>query len=152
MSEAPETLNIALNGEATDIGALLAAIPYAQYLGMAVGRHGSELTFHLRHQEHLIGNPRLPALHGGVIGAFLEMSAILGLIWDAPLERLPKPVDVSIDFLRSAKPIDTFARAIITKRGRRVANVRAEAWQDDRERPIATLHGHFLVKPLAGAA
>jgi acyl-coenzyme A thioesterase PaaI-like protein len=37
----------------------------------------------------------------------------------------------------------------VTKHGRRVCNVRAEAWQEDRARPIATLHGHFLVKPAA---
>lgn len=152
MSQDPETIaNVALEGEATNIETLLAGIPYARHLGMEVERQGKELTFIMRFQPHLIGNPRLPALHGGVIGAFLETSAILGLIWDAPLEHLPKPVDVGIDFLRSGKPVDTFARAIITKRGRRVANVRAEAWQDERGRPIAALHAHFLVKPKAGS-
>ena len=148
MSEDRETFSgIALQGEATDIAALLAGIPYARHLGMAVERQGRELTFVLRFSEHLIGNPRLPALHGGVIGSFLETAAILGLIWDTPLQQLPKPIDIGIDFLRSGKPVDTFARAIITKRGRRVANVRAEAWQDERSRPIAALHGHFLVTP-----
>jgi Fe-S cluster assembly protein SufB len=34
---------------------------------------------------------------------------------------------------------------LVTKRGRRVINVRAEAWQDDRARPIATAFAHFLV-------
>jgi acyl-coenzyme A thioesterase PaaI-like protein len=150
MSDEPETIaNIALRGEQTDIEGLLAAIPYAQYLGMTMERQGRELTFILRFAPHLVGNPRGPSLHGGVIGAFLETSAILGLIWDAPLERLPKPVDIAVDFLRSGRPVDTFAKAIITKRGRRVANVRAEAWQDERARPVAALHGHFLVKPLA---
>jgi acyl-coenzyme A thioesterase PaaI-like protein len=139
--------NIPLDGEATDIEALLGGIPYARHLGLTVERQGRELTFIMRFQPHLIGNPQLPALHGGVIGAFLETSAIMGLIWDAPLERLPKPVDISIDFLRSGKPVDTFARATITKRGRRVANVRAEAWQDERDRPITALHAHFLIAP-----
>jgi len=139
--------DIELKGEATNIEALLAAIPYAGHLGMEVERQGRELTFIMRFAAHLIGNPRLPALHGGVIGSFLETTAILGLIWDAPLQQLPKPVDISIDFLRSGKPVDTFARALITKRGRRVANVRAEAWQEERMRPIAALHGHFLIAP-----
>lgn len=153
MSEDPETFsNIALVGESTDIEALLGGIPYARHLGMEVERQGRELTFILRFAPHIIGNPRLPALHGGVIGSFLETAAILGLIWDAPMQKLPKPVDIGIDFLRSGKPVDTFARAIITKRGRRVANVRAEAWQDERSRPIAALHGHFLIKPSADTA
>ena len=148
MSGDPETFaNMALVGEKTDIEALLGGIPYARHLGMEVERQGRELTFLLRFSQHLIGNPRLPALHGGVIGSFLETTAILGLIWDTPLQELPKPVDIGIDFLRSGRTIDTFACAIITKRGRRVANVRAEAWQEGRERPIAALHGHFLIMP-----
>ncbi|MFZ1991565.1 MAG: PaaI family thioesterase [Alphaproteobacteria bacterium] len=147
MTSAETFANIALDGEATNIEALLAGIPYARHLGMEVERQGRELTFIMRFATHLIGNPRLPALHGGVIGSFLETAAILGLIWNTPLQQLPKPVDISIDFLRSGRPVDTFARAIITKRGRRVANVRAEAWQEERHRPIASLHGHFLIKP-----
>jgi len=139
--------DLRLAGEATDIEALLAGIPYARHLGMEVERQGRELTFIMPFAPHLIGNPRLPALHGGVIGSFLETAAILGLIWDAPLQQLPKPVDIGIDFLRSGKPVDTFARAIISKRGRRVANVRAEAWQEEQGRPIASLHGHFLIMP-----
>ncbi len=147
MSEHRSSSDIALAGESTDIEALLAGIPYARHLGMEVERQGRELTFIMRFAQHLIGNPRLPALHGGAIGSFLETAAILGLIWDTPLQQLPKPVDINIDFLRSGRPVDTYARAIITKRGRRVANVRAEAWQDERGRPIAALHGHFLIKP-----
>ena len=147
MTSAEVFSNIALAGEATNIEALLAGVPFARHLGMEVERQGRELTFIMRFSQHLIGNPRLPALHGGVIGSFLETAAILGLIWDAPLKQLPKPIDIGIDFLRSGKPVDTFARAIITKRGRRVANVRAEAWQVERSRPIAALHGHFLISP-----
>jgi acyl-coenzyme A thioesterase PaaI-like protein len=45
----------------------------------------------------------------------------------------------------AGKPVDTHAAAVITKRGRRVINVRAEAWQEDRARPIATAFSHFLV-------
>jgi acyl-coenzyme A thioesterase PaaI-like protein len=130
---------------AIDIAAHLAEIPYARFIGMGVERKGHELTFVLPFATHLIGNPFLPALHGGAIGSFLETAAILELMWDVGPERLPKPIDISIDYLRSGKPVDTYARATITKRGRRVANVRAEAWQDERARPIATLHGHFLI-------
>lgn len=136
----------------TDIEALLARIPFAGFIGMEALRLGKELTFVLRFRPHIIGNPVLPALHGGVIGAFLETACLLELIWDVALDKLPKPIDISIDYLRSGRPVDTYARAIITKRGRRVANVRAEAWQDERVRPIATLHGHFKVSPNEAAA
>lgn len=134
-------------GSKVDLQALIDAIPYCQFLGIEVDRKGSELTMILRFDRKLVGNPMLPALHGGVIGAFLETAAIAQLILETEASELPKPVDIGIDYLRSGKPVDTYARAVITKHGRRVCNVRAEAWQDQHTRPIAALHGHFLIKP-----
>jgi acyl-coenzyme A thioesterase PaaI-like protein len=131
---------------------LLDAIPYCRFLGVDTDLKGNELTTILRFSNSLIGNPVLPALHGGVVGAFLEITAVIQLMLEAETEELPKPVDIGIDYLRSGRPVETYARAIVTKHGRRVCNVRAEAWQEDRARPIATLHGHFLVKPAATEA
>ena len=134
-------------GSKVDLQELIDAIPYCRFLGIQVDRKRTELTMILRFDRMLIGNPILPALHGGVIGAFLEITAIAQLILETEAAELPKPVDINIDYLRSGKPVDTYARAEITKHGRRVCNVRAEAWQDEHTRPIAALHGHFLIKP-----
>lgn len=134
-------------GKKPDLQTLVDAIPYCKFLGIEVDRKGTELTTILRFNRHLIGNPVLPALHGGVVGAFLEVTAVIQLMMEAESEDLPKPVDIGIDYLRSGKPVDTYARAIVTKHGRRVCNVRAEAWQDEHTRPIAALHGHFLIRP-----
>jgi acyl-coenzyme A thioesterase PaaI-like protein len=134
-------------GRKPDLQALVDAIPYCRFLGIEIDRKGNELTTILRFDKKLIGNPVLPALHGGVVGAFLEVTAVIQLMLEAETEDLPKPVDIGIDYLRSGRPVDAYARATITKHGRRVCNVRAEAWQDERSRPIAALHGHFLIKP-----
>jgi len=134
-------------GKGQDMSALLERIPYARFLGIEVDRKGDELTTVLPFAEHLIGNVALPALHGGTLGAFLEFTAVIQLLFDTECERLPKTVDISIDYLRSARPVTTYGRAIITKHGRRVANVRAEAWQEGRDRLVATAHGHFLLTP-----
>lgn len=133
--------------EGPALQSFLDAIPYARFIGMRIERKGNEVTTTLPFAAHLVGNPILPALHGGVIGAFLEMTGMIQLIADSATARIPKPIDITIDYLRSGRPLDTFARATVTKQGRRVANVRAEAWQDDRMKPIAALHGHFLVTP-----
>jgi acyl-coenzyme A thioesterase PaaI-like protein len=90
----------------------------------------------------------LPAIHGGAIGAFLELTSVIQLLFDTSCERLPKTVDISIDYLRSGKPVATYGRAIVTRQGRRVANVRAEIWQDEKTRPIAAAHGHYLLTPV----
>jgi acyl-coenzyme A thioesterase PaaI-like protein len=130
-----------------ELDRLLQRIPYARFLGVRLELHGDEMTGVLPFAEHLIGNPMLPALHGGVIGAFMEMTALGQLLIVEKLMRQPRPVDVSIDYLRSGRPVDTFARALIKKVGRRIANVQVEAWQDARAAPIAQLHGHFLLTP-----
>ena len=99
----------------------------------------------------LIGNAALPALHGGSLGALLESTAHFQLLWDAETVVLPKTIDITVDYLRTGRPVDSWARAIITRQGRRVANVRVEAWQEDRARPIAIAHGHFLILPADAA-
>ncbi|MEO1293063.1 MAG: hotdog domain-containing protein [Pseudomonadota bacterium] len=145
------------------------AVPYHRFLGIECERLGDELTTRLRFTPKLIGNPVLPALHGGVTGSFLEITSILQLAWanigdrvDAGgearaqieagrLPMLPKTIDITVDYLRSGRARDAYARAIVTKHGRRVANVRVEAWQDERARPFAAAHGHFLLPPDGGS-
>jgi acyl-coenzyme A thioesterase PaaI-like protein len=136
-----------MSASQAELEVILQRIPYARFLGVRMELHGDEMTGVLHYGEHLIGNPSLPALHGGVIGAFMEMTALLQLSIIETLSRQPRPVDVSIDYLRSGRPRDTYARALIKKVGRRIANVQVEAWQDERGAPIAAMHGHFLLTP-----
>ena len=135
-------------GRGRDMAAVIAQIPYARFLGIEVDIKGNELTTILPFRDELIGNVNLPALHGGVIGALLEMTAVIQLLYDTSCERLPKTIDVSIDYLRSAGPRPTYGRAFVTRHGRRVANVRSEIWQEERSRPVAVSHGHYLLAPL----
>jgi uncharacterized protein (TIGR00369 family) len=123
----------------------LARVPYAAFLGVRAELKGDELTLIMPFGEHLIGNPLLPALHGGAVGALMELAALTQLAVAAKSEKFPKTIDIGVDYLRSGRPADTFARARVVKIGRRIANVQAEAWQGAREKPIAALHGHFLM-------
>ncbi|MGB5092483.1 MAG: PaaI family thioesterase [Parvibaculum sp.] len=131
---------------APDLKELIQSIPYARFLGISVDQRGNEITALMHFSESLIGNPVLPALHGGVIGAFLELTSVAQLAFETDAESLPKPIGLTFDYLRSGRPVDTYARARITKQGRRVATVYAEAWQEDRWKPIATAVGHFLLR------
>ena len=124
---------------------VLSRIPYARFLGVEAELHGDEMTAILPFSDHLIGAPMLPAIHGGVLGAFMEMTALAQLSIAQGAERQPKPIDVTVQFLRSGKPRTTYARAQLKRVGRRIANVYVEAWQEARGNPIATLHGHFMV-------
>lgn len=123
----------------------LTRIPYAQTLGIKPLFIGEELTLIMPYLDSNIGNPTLPALHGGSISGLMEMAAIVQLIIEKGGEgKLPKPIGVNVDYLRKGHPKDTYARAVIFKQGSRVANVRVRAWQEDYDKPIAVMHGHYL--------
>lgn len=124
----------------------LARIPYAQVLGLKPLFIDEKFTLVMPYRESNIGNPALPALHGGSISGLMEMAAIiqLFLVQNARLPQ-PKPIGINVDYLRSGGAKDTYARAVIFKHGSRVANVRVQAWQDDYDKPIAAMHGHYLL-------
>ena len=124
---------------------ILTAIPYARFLGVEEARRDGVLELVLPFRDEIVGNVRLPAVHGGVLGAFLELTALLRLIDESGTDRVPKPITFSVDYLRSAGPSTTRARAEIFKLGRRIANVHVIAWQDDRARPVAAGNGKFLL-------
>ena len=144
---APATLIARLEEarRAGDYQAFVDAVPYARFLGLGAGKDGDELITTMRYGDHLVGNPALPALHGGTLGALLECAAIFELLWRTETIVLPKTITLTVDYLRSGAPVDTHARGIVTRQGRRVTNVRMEAWQADRKTPIATAHAVFLV-------
>lgn len=132
---------------------VLAKLPYAKTLGVEPIFMGEEFTLRFPYSETNIGNPTLPALHGGSIGGFMEITAIAQLVLNNTSGvqlALPKPIGINIDYLRRGRPQDTFARALVFKQGSRVANVRVRAWQDSYDSPIAALHGHFLTAPSKG--
>ncbi|MFE3837326.1 PaaI family thioesterase [Pseudogemmobacter sonorensis] len=152
---------------------LVGALPYLRFLGIRFDRAGDELTAVLPFQPMLIGNPLIPAIHGGVTAAFLEVTAIVGLVWAGlesgsqpapaagppgvgaapatpahlalPPQSLPKTIDITVDYLRPGHPRDSFARARINRQGRRYASVHVEAWQDSPDRLFAQCTGHFLM-------
>ena len=132
------------------LASVVESIPYLRFLGIGIDLVGGEIVGKMAYSKHLIGNTALPALHGGTIGALLESTAIVQTIWEAETARLPKIVTITIDYLRSGRPVDTYARGVITKQGRRVVNVGVEAWQEDRSRPIARANAHFLLEPFDG--
>jgi len=131
-----------------DIAPVLHSIPYARWLGISYERVGEEWLGKLAFAEHLVGNPALPALHGGVVGALLESTAIYHVLHEAETLALPKTITVTIDFLRSAGPRDCWARGEIVRHGRRVVTVRSIAWQEDPALPVAAANVHLLLAPV----
>lgn len=162
MRERPEPVQVVKQRRDAALQSLVEGVPYIRTLGIRFERRGDELTAVLPFDEAHVGNPGLPALHGGVTAAFLETTAIIelawGLLWDEvetrkgadfQLEerrpRLPKTIDLTVDYLRSGLPRDAYARARVNRSGRRYASVHVEGWQDNRTRLFAQATGHFLM-------
>jgi acyl-coenzyme A thioesterase PaaI-like protein len=145
-------LDVAKRAKASgDLSELGRAIPYARTFGITVDHSSGAMVAHMAFSDEIIGNPILPALHGGTLGALLETTATLQVLGEVETLIFPKIVNITVEFLRSARPADTHARAVITKLGRRIVNVSAEAWQDDPDRPVARAHAHFLIQPIDDA-
>ena len=136
---------IAAARDTGDYQALFDIVPYSKFLGLTARRDGAQLITTMKFADHLIGNPGLPALHGGTVGALLESAAVFELLVRAETIVLPKTITLTVDYLRSGKPLDTHAHATVTRQGRRVTNVRVEAWQEDRAQLVATANVILLV-------
>ncbi len=152
----PEPVQVIKQRRDATLQALINAVPYISFMGFKFDRRGDELTGIMPYRDDLIGNPMLPALHGGATAAFLETTAIIELSWAMIWDRmeagedmthppLPKTIDLTVDYLRSGLPRDAYARATVNRSGRRYASVHVEAWQDNRSRLFAQATGHFLM-------
>lgn len=125
---------------------LIAQIPYARFLGFSVEGEGTDLVGRLSCNATHYGNARIRAVHGGAIGALLELTATARLLLLPELPRMPKIINVTHEYLRGAQDTDfVLARAHITRHGRRVASVNVTAWVDKPDKPVATAITHFLL-------
>jgi uncharacterized protein (TIGR00369 family) len=122
--------------------------PFARFLGVSIADDG---TLVMPFSQKIIGNPILPAIHGGMTGAFLETAAVVGVTRELGAAAPPKPIGLTINYLRSGRALDSFARVSIVKQGRRVVAFEAQAWQDDPAKPIASAFGHFMLRQGPGA-
>jgi uncharacterized protein (TIGR00369 family) len=120
-------------------------IPYVEYLGIRMAPGADVPLFRMPYQDKLIGNPSLPALHGGVVAGFAETAALLHLAQALGGAKLPKGIDFSVDYLRAGRPMETFATCDLVRVGARVALVQVRCWQSHPDTPIIVARGHFLL-------
>lgn len=139
-----------------DFSPLRARVPYAAYLDVQVRLEAGVPRFRLPFRPALVGNPALPAIHGGAVAGFMENAALLHLLLLLDERKVPKAIDFSIDYLRSANAVDAHAACEVTRQGRRVAQVQIRCWQDEaghpgRTRDIALGRAHFLLGSVPAA-
>jgi uncharacterized protein (TIGR00369 family) len=124
--------------------------PYAEALGISIDHdRDGDPVLTMEPSAKVLGRPGF--IHGGALSGLMEMAAIAAL--RAELDRRGeavvklKPVNVQVEFMRGGTEQATFASGTVTRAGRRVALVNAEAWQDDRSKPIALAQMKVLLSP-----
>ncbi len=127
----------------------IALPPYALAMGMMIDRmdQGSPVIA-MDYSPRATGRPGF--FHGGVIGGVLEMAGFAALSAEIARQGSDmriRPINISTEYLRSGLPERLYARGEVVRAGRRVANVRIEAWQSDRDRPVASCWMNFQLSP-----
>jgi uncharacterized protein (TIGR00369 family) len=113
-------------------------IPFNRFLGIKVNQlaRGS-VTLALPFRKDFIGDPRRPALHGGVISTLMDMAGGAA-VW-TELEKTDRlaTVDFLVDFLQPATPALLLAEAKVLRIGNRVAVAHITVFQKGKKTPIA---------------
>jgi len=147
MSEQLQALQASLHQarEESSPQQILDLIPYSSFIGAEAKLENDAVLYWLDRRASNIGNPSLPAIHGGVIGGFLELSAAIEILYTLDVDLIPKVVDFSLDYLRPGRYKTIYANCTVLRQGKKLVNVTATAWQDNPDTPIATARCHFLI-------
>ena len=127
------------------------AIPYARTLGMQIERlEGGECTISMPWDARLIGDPASGVIHGGAVSALLDtVSGAAVLSHPQARAYATATIDLRIDYMRAATPGQRIrAEAQCYHVTRAVAFVRAQAFDDDHQRPVAAATGAFTLEQM----
>lgn len=117
--------------------------PYARTLRMRVAEHEGRAAVAMPAFAGVHGRPGF--LHGGAIAALLEAAAWVALRTELAADARFRPINLSVDFMRGGRLEDSFAQADVLRLGRRVAHLRAVAWQDEAHEPFASASVKLLL-------
>ncbi len=124
---------------------LLMKMPFFRFLGFTiVNIEAGQVAAQMPFSESYIGNPVMNYYHGGIIASVMEAVASVA-VWQDLKKRSPKPINLTVDYLRPAIAQSLNVRAAVLRKGRRIASVEAVSWQAEPENPVAKGLFHFLL-------
>lgn len=124
------------------------ALPHCRALSMEVVRVAAgEAEIAMPYDERLVGDPRTGVIHGGAVSALMDTTGGAAVLSHPTAPMATATMDLRIDYMRAATPHQTItARAVCHHVTRSVAFVRAEAFDEDREKgPVAVANGAFTL-------
>lgn len=126
---------------------LAAGAAHTHALGLAyVGRDGDRVRIRAPYRDDLIGDPDTGVLSGGLVTTLLDHVGGLA-VWVA-LDAF-KPIatlDLRVDYMRAAEPgRDLIAEARCYRLTRSIAFVRAWAFEDSPDNPVAAAQAAYIL-------
>lgn len=124
------------------------AIPHARALGMEVHEiSDGRAEISMPYSSELIGDPDSGVIHGGAVFALIDTCAGAAVMCHETMPAATATLDLRIDYMRGATPgQEITACAECYHVTRSVAFVRAKAFDDDKENPVATVHAAFTLE------
>ena len=136
--------------DAKRIRTVLESLPHNAKLGIrmvevAPGR----CTTYIEFRSELIGDPSRGVLHGGVVTTLIDATAGAAVYATIPRGTSLATLDMRIDYLKPTEPHKRlYAGAELYRLTRRIAFVRASAYQDDPGNPVAYCIASFMIGSL----
>lgn len=137
-------MNSTVNAQALQF---MQAIPHAKALGMQIRDIGDgEAELWMPYDRRFIGDPQTGVIHGGAVSALIDSCCGTAVMCHPQTPAITATLNLRIDYMRAATPEQALsARATCYHVTNSVAFVRAVAWDEDRDNPVATAVGAFTV-------
>ncbi|MDX2235223.1 MAG: PaaI family thioesterase [Hyphomonadaceae bacterium] len=129
------------------VQAMIDATPYARALGLSfVSFAPARVRMRAPYRPELVGDPESGVIAGPVITALLDHVCGAAVMSAMPVRQSVATLDLRIDYMRpAAVGRGVLAEAHCYKVTRSVAFVRAVAFEDDPEDPVANATAAFMI-------
>ena len=124
-------------------------VPLHKFLGVTLEEIEDEFAIiKVPFKPELLGNPMIPALHGGIISTAMDaVGGIAGMTTlETPNDKI-STIDIRIDYLRPGKAENLLAEGKVTRSGNRIVVTHMIAYNEGRrDTPIAGGKGVYNVR------
>ncbi len=131
---------------------ILDAVPHARVLGLSLETlEPGRVVLRVPYNPKFIGDPETGVIHGGVITTLLDNASAVAVTSAMENYTSTATLDLRIDYMRPGEPgVDIFGEAICYKMTRSIGFVRATAYHETPDDPIATAQASFMLDSNAG--